>query len=763
MSQRDDLLRRVTAANPLPDERALPDEVVDSRPPLDLLINRGADVVGKAPSTAASARKRSWWAKPAIVFAAACLLIFATIGIVAVSRGGQSDSADDSAPTTIPVPTGAPGYDVRAVAVALDGSLWAVADVGIVHWDFAGGEPTLYTTKDGLPADDVGRILAGPDGTVWTGGIGWMARFDGSWTTFSAPAEPLAIGPDGAVWTAYEENDLARFDGSEWETFEAPLPLDSSQYIAPWTGMLDVAGDGTVWAATHGQKGLFAFDGADWTRYTSADGLRPSSGGTLAVAPDGTAWVGSESTDGSSGSGAARFDGSRWVVYTTADGLLDDVPNVAVGPDGTVWAIHQTGVSRFDGTRWTTFPGVLGSGMFASVDAAGTLWMPALDGGVIGFDGIDITRLEVPTTETASPTITTIAPAGTWNPILATTRAKPAPPAATCPAGTDPNAPGPVGRERPEAGWKGNLAAVFDQHAGRIVFVDTFGETWTFDVCTSTWHRMNPTGAMIGELSAGLVYDVDSDRTVALGFEQVSIYDANTNTWIQAPNDALGFGDGRFSPMGAAYDPVSGLILTTRQIWWGEPAEEAGFWELLAYDVDSNTWTLIGTISHEPTEAERSGNDGQWLELLGYSSTLDRLVFSSGTEETVLVDPRTGESVGISTDTPVVDLVWPGRVYGPANDTVYVSGHPGLMRPGDLVICGFDTNALMWMDCFDTPAELNNHRHAVYAAMVGDPINRRLILINGVGGSWWAIATDDVWAVDLDTGEWTELLEPSGQ
>ena len=89
MSQRDDLLRRVTAANPLPDERALPDEVVDSRPPLDLLINRGADVVGKAPSTAASARKRSWWAKPAIVFAAACLLIFATIGIVAVSRGGE--------------------------------------------------------------------------------------------------------------------------------------------------------------------------------------------------------------------------------------------------------------------------------------------------------------------------------------------------------------------------------------------------------------------------------------------------------------------------------------------------------------------------------------------------------------------------------------------------------------------------------------------------------------------------------------------------
>jgi hypothetical protein len=47
--------------------------------------------------------------------------------------------------------------------------------------------------------------------------------------------------------------------------------------------------------------------------------------------------------------------------------------------------------------------------------------------------------------------------------------------------------------------------------------------------------------------------------------------------------------------------------------------------------------------------------------------------------------------------------------------------------------------------------------------MVGDPINQRLILINGVGGAWWSEAMDDVWAIDLDNGEWTQLLEPSSQ
>jgi len=175
--------------------------------------------------------------------------------------------------------------------------------------------------------------------------------------------------------------------------------------------------------------------------------------------------------------------------------------------------------------------------------------------------------------------------AGTWNPILATTRAKPAPTAATCPPDTDPDTPGPADQERPKAGWTGNLAAAFDRHAGRIVYVDTLRETWTFDVCTNTWHRMNPTGAMIGELSAGLVYDVDSDLTVALGYEHISVYDANTNTWTQPSSDTVGIGDGLIIIHGGAvYDPISGLILTMILHTGGE----AGYSGLWAYDVDAN-------------------------------------------------------------------------------------------------------------------------------------------------------------------------------
>ena len=63
-----------------------------------------------------------------------------------------------------------------------------------------------------------------------------------------------------------------------------------------------------------------------------------------------------------------------------------------------------------------------------------------------------------------------------WSSVLATTVAGTAPPAATCPQGTNPDVPGPVDQVRPGEGPWSNQAAVFDTRAGRIVFIDEDGE-----------------------------------------------------------------------------------------------------------------------------------------------------------------------------------------------------------------------------------------------------------------------------------------------
>ncbi len=52
----------------------------------------------------------------------------------------------------------------------------------------------------------------------------------------------------------------------------------------------------------------------------------------------------------SSEEGAFRFDGATWTRYTTADGLDSDfLMSVAVTPDGAVWfGTLDSGVTRFD-------------------------------------------------------------------------------------------------------------------------------------------------------------------------------------------------------------------------------------------------------------------------------------------------------------------------------------------------------------------------------------------------------------------------------
>jgi hypothetical protein len=98
-------------------------------------------------------------------------------------------------------------------------------------------------------------------------------------------------------------------------------------------------------------------------------------------------------------------------------------------------------------------------------------------------------------------------------------------------------------------------------------------------------------------------------------------------------------------------------------------------------------------------------------------------------------------------------------VYGPDGDTVHVysfvgsSGTPGISR--------FDSATTSWT-LGEIPAEVPD-RYVAFGAVVGDPINNRLILINGIHEDWWSDATSDDWAIDLETGEWTQIVAPSSE
>jgi hypothetical protein len=685
-----------------------------------------------------------------------------------------------------------PGDETHGVAVS-DGMLWASTELGIIRWDLARTNADLFTSSDGLPFADgsSGRIAAAPDGMVWA--FTWnqdLARFDG--TGWSEPAgydqldivnprcrayeeclnpiTAMAVGPDGLLSLAVGPETLLQYDGIDWTVLPIADGETHGDGASAWSTDMAVASDGTLWAAAWEE--LLAFDGDSWDRFTANDGL-PSGGiNSVAVAPNGDVWIGTtDDFEGDPSGGVARFDGESWTVFDETDGLHEmSVSALTVGPDGTVWTVHRDtsdlgnggepatgGISRFDGATWSATTvaneGIpLDWGGAAVVDDAGTLWITS-SWGVIGFDGAEATVLRFP--NGTRPPIVVVPDA--WDPILATTKAKAAPPAATCPPGSDPNSPGIVGQERPDPGYAGNQAAAFDRHTGRIVYVDAANETWTFDVCTNTWQQMNPTGSPERYPGGVLVYDADSDRVISLRSTSSSVYDPNTNTWTPISDREAMPGDhptGSWIVNGAVYDPVSGLVLAQH--------DQLGIdlTVLSAYDVDTDRWTRVGPLE-----------DQAWRNLIGYAPQTDRLIFagygrSGGSGGSIgddtgdrhyfdgpplVVDPRTGTATATEQGASIMGG-YTVISYAAGTDTALVQTWP------DNQICWFDPRSLTWDNCLeaDYPPDVEGQG---FGPMVGDPINNRLVFIN----PGWNPDSDEslpVWAVDLDTGEWTQLLAP---
>jgi ligand-binding sensor domain-containing protein len=266
-----------------------------------------------------------------------------------------------------PFPEGS--SEVAELVQADDGSLWAGANTGILHFD-----GNAWTYAVGAPRAGVYDLLKATNGAMWFGTIVGAVRFDGhSWKTYSQQdglrgnvVNVIAEDSTGHMWAA-TYGGIARQDGDTWHAFGPDEGV-------PWEELRAITCDraGTVWTSG---SGIYRFDGRSWK--TALD--RPT--GTVIADPEGGVWAdphpGLERFDGDhltmsqpppysarcllrsrdrsiwagTDEGVFRFDGTRWVDETAN---LTEKPIYALAQDsaGWVWAGTVTGISRFDGTSW---------------------------------------------------------------------------------------------------------------------------------------------------------------------------------------------------------------------------------------------------------------------------------------------------------------------------------------------------------------------------------------------------------------------------
>ncbi len=227
------------------------------------------------------------------------------------------------------------GYGRVALAVDVEGSLWAAGPWGVSR---LAGDRWESPTGDALDGPAFG--LASDGETVWVAGWDALYRIDQGRLSQTGLAEkPLGLvratgnrrfagGPDG-LWE--------RAGDQAWK----PVPGHYSHSLN------DVASESDrLWIAS--QRGLFLVRGEAVQRIFSPDEIASGDVRSLAVASDGRLWI------GSSGGIDVVEQGQRVAHFGGDEGLPStDVRRLRFDPQGVLWVATSQGVARWDGQRWT--------------------------------------------------------------------------------------------------------------------------------------------------------------------------------------------------------------------------------------------------------------------------------------------------------------------------------------------------------------------------------------------------------------------------
>jgi ligand-binding sensor domain-containing protein/signal transduction histidine kinase len=191
---------------------------------------------------------------------------------------------------------------------------------------------TTYTTKDGLPSDQIRALRFDHEGALWIGMQSGLSRMqNGRIINTDAPEElkrsnvhAITQDREGGIWFGVFEGGLYRLKDGRYEACSAKEGLAGN-------GIKAISQDqsGDLWIGTSG-SGLIQLRTGRFRVYSEADGLPDLM--IRAIYEDQAAgiWIGTEE-------GLARFKEGRFTVYATSDGRsLRSIAGITSDHDGNL-------------------------------------------------------------------------------------------------------------------------------------------------------------------------------------------------------------------------------------------------------------------------------------------------------------------------------------------------------------------------------------------------------------------------------------------
>lgn len=244
----------------------------------------------------------------------------------------------------------------------------------------------LYSVSDGMPGNQVNKVVQDRLGRLWIGTMSGGCRFDGKTfirfdqgnVLYSNPVKTIYEDSKGNIWFGTIRKGLVKFSGTDYAYYSTNDGLLSDNINA-----VGEDSRGRLWIGT--SEGLSRYDGRTFESITQSKGLVNNNVFDIFRDSKGRMWV---ATIG----GVSLFDGNKIVSFTTEQGLLNNIV-YAIREDrnGSIWMGTYDGVSVWDGTGFKNYAVPEGLPVerveHLALDHNGQWWAGTYGGGLAKFTG----------------------------------------------------------------------------------------------------------------------------------------------------------------------------------------------------------------------------------------------------------------------------------------------------------------------------------------------------------------------------------------
>mgnify|MGYP001340102895 CR=1 FL=1 len=282
---------------------------------------------------------------------------------------------------------------VECIDVDVNNNVWIGTSFGVQKFD--GNNWTTYNsaTDSGIVSDNIKVIKATASGDIWVGTDFGVSRFNGNnWISYDISNSGIinnqikSIDEDvntGYIWFGTSLG-VSSFDNNQTWLSYGVVDLH-------WSGVSATAFDsqGDIWFS-HLYGGVTHFDGINFTRYDTADGLLSQNVTSLIIDSQDNKWIGTGGGVSILNSSNSVFNHYTKMYLLPPPDTLNPVVEMDIDISGNVWVaiyvgyLAEGGVAVYNGSQWQDFDvtdGLVGPNVKGIVtDNNGNAWVATSTG-----------------------------------------------------------------------------------------------------------------------------------------------------------------------------------------------------------------------------------------------------------------------------------------------------------------------------------------------------------------------------------------------